>query len=246
MRESTRKVLLNAVYGLLIILISTVVVEAQASGGSSSAQHKNSDHKLDQNTRSLARINPTTLAMEMSLSMTNYPGRNGNSLPIGISYSSKLWRIDNGLTWFYNTTLNGGRRFITELHPLFAERSTAGWTSNLDFPKIEEETIVYNQNGKPFTASIDESQQTSFLEEVLPGNYLLPIEPHTQEVQPCSWNCRFTCYTITINERTYHVCGCFSHYFNYEGCDTSQPNQIPGGGNSGGTGIDLMHYVKRV
>lgn len=46
----------------------------------------------DQTLHSTGRVNPSTLAMEMQIPLGSYPGR-GLSLPINLSYSSKLWRM---------------------------------------------------------------------------------------------------------------------------------------------------------
>ncbi|MEQ1763638.1 MAG: RHS repeat-associated core domain-containing protein [Pyrinomonadaceae bacterium] len=86
----------------------------------------------------------------------SYPGRNGNALPVGISYSSKLWRMRNGTTYWYDTPIGGYRQYVTQLWPLFAERSAGGWTSSLAFPSIEEKVGEwYTEEGKPFPDSLD-------------------------------------------------------------------------------------------
>src|SRR4051812_37941364 len=54
-------------------------------------QAQNTENKADNRLRSSSRVNPSTLAMEFSLPLGNYPGRAGNSVPVSLSYSSKSW-----------------------------------------------------------------------------------------------------------------------------------------------------------
>ena len=108
-----------------------------AQGGADTPQAKNAGSKADQNLKSLAKVNPSTLAMEMNVPLFSYPGRNGNALTVGIIYSSKLWRMKNGFTYHYDTPIEEYRQYVTQVWPLFAERSAAGWTSSLSFPTIE-------------------------------------------------------------------------------------------------------------
>ncbi len=107
---------------------------------------KNSDHKADKNLKSSSRINPTTLAMEFSLPLGSYPGRAGNSLPVGINYTSKVWRTQPGIVW-WTTTPSGYPIFHTDTNPVFAQRSAAGWTSTLSPPHIIEKLEIFDENG---------------------------------------------------------------------------------------------------
>jgi hypothetical protein len=70
----------------------------------------------------------------VNVPLANYPGR-GIDLPVKLTYSSQVWRVgyisspyDN--VWGYNVA-----RAVTEA--IYAEHSTAGWTTSLDIPKIE-------------------------------------------------------------------------------------------------------------
>ena len=86
----------------------------------------------------------SSLDNTLQIPLGAYPGR-GASLPVTLSYSSQLWRINHLKTINYGTYLP-----ITEA--VFAEHSTSGWKSSLDIPKIEwpknEDTYYYT--GKPF------------------------------------------------------------------------------------------------
>lgn len=87
-------------------------------------------------------------AMTLEVPLTNYPGR-GISLPVNLTYSSSgLWRVG-----FTNTVSlpQNVRRSVTEA--IYAEHSTAGWTTSLDVPKVEwpRQLDIYWYTGKPYT-----------------------------------------------------------------------------------------------
>ncbi|MGB7202045.1 MAG: RHS repeat-associated core domain-containing protein [Pyrinomonadaceae bacterium] len=103
-------------------------------------QVRNTDYKADQALKSNARVNPSTLAMELSIPVGGYQGRAGTGVPIVFNYSSKVWQIyaPPGSSWQeqYGT-------IITDTKPLYARRSAAGWTSNLGVPRIDYELGIY-------------------------------------------------------------------------------------------------------
>src|SRR5260221_10619601 len=57
---------------------------------------KNTDYSADKFLKSNARVNPSTLAMELSIPIASYPGRAESSLPAVFDYSSKVWQIKTG------------------------------------------------------------------------------------------------------------------------------------------------------
>lgn len=86
--------------------------------------------------------------MTLEVPLADYPGR-GISLPVTLRYStSGLWRIGfvNSISLPQNV-----RRSVTEA--IYAEHSTAGWTTSLDVPKIEwpRQNDVYWYTGKSYT-----------------------------------------------------------------------------------------------
>ncbi|MDQ3797976.1 MAG: hypothetical protein M3384_00860, partial [Acidobacteriota bacterium] len=92
--------------GIIAVLAGGALsVPAQPSGGGDAPNKTESGNKADQNLRSAARVNPSTLAMEFSLPLMTYTGRNGNSLPVSFSYSSKVWEMRTNHTWWYYTGL---------------------------------------------------------------------------------------------------------------------------------------------
>ena len=87
-------------------------------------------------------------AMTIEVPLADYPGR-GIGLPVTLRYSTGgLWRVG-----FINTVPLGQsvRRSVTEA--IYAEHSTAGWTTSLDVPKIEwpRQNDIYWYTGKPYT-----------------------------------------------------------------------------------------------
>ena len=90
-------------------------------------------------------------AVSLSVPIATFPGR-GLNLPIGLSYSSSVWRIDH---------MKSVNNFIVAPPPyyvkqsvtqaLYAEHSKAGWKSTLDLPQIEwpKPDEIYAYDGKP-------------------------------------------------------------------------------------------------
>ncbi len=94
-------------------------------------QDTNNKNNQDKTMRSNATVNPTSLGMELSIPLGAMPGRSGNSLPITLSYSSKVWRIDTF------------KIFGTEYsYPKFGDDSDSGWTTSLQAPYLEETSII--------------------------------------------------------------------------------------------------------
>ncbi len=98
-------------------------------------QDDNTQNNKDKTRRAEARINPTTLGMELSISLGDAPGRAGNSLPITMMYSSKVWRTE---TYPY-TDLAGFTEYFANTY--YGEHSTSGWTNSLQSPSLEDTSI---------------------------------------------------------------------------------------------------------
>ncbi|CAN5583910.1 hypothetical protein BH10ACI1_BH10ACI1_15900 [soil metagenome] len=104
---------LFALTAILFILIPSVSAQ-------NTSQNVGSDHTADKNLKSMARVNPSTLAMEFSVPFMNYPGRSGNSLPFGVSYSSKVWRMDDQFnSYSYPLPYSCNRQYVSQLIPKF-------------------------------------------------------------------------------------------------------------------------------
>ncbi|MCO6510071.1 MAG: RHS repeat-associated core domain-containing protein [Aridibacter famidurans] len=133
---------------ILAIVTLSIPVFGQLGNGTSEPSSTDSSNRADTAIKGKARVNPRTLALEFSLPLMSYPGRNGHGLSASLDYSSKVWRMDSGVRWWYETV--AGRRYVTDLNARFAERTAAGWTSSLAAPFIEARPNIYYQDGRPF------------------------------------------------------------------------------------------------
>jgi hypothetical protein len=107
---------------------------------------------VDAGDRGRLVVNPSTLALELEIPLGTYPGRAGLSLPVTISYSSKVWRVDYnsyvpGHLSSNGDPLNDG---YTRVVAQFGEYSSAGWTSSLGFPVLDTTLLseYYDGSGK--------------------------------------------------------------------------------------------------
>ncbi len=111
------------------ILFAIISAFAAVAASGQAAQYTN--NTKDQSLRGSGGVNASTLAMEFSVPLAGYPGR-GIGVPIGLNYSSKVWRLA------YSTTaphVNNGCYSV--VNPKFSEYSASGWNSTLDRPFIE-------------------------------------------------------------------------------------------------------------
>jgi YD repeat-containing protein len=221
---------IGLVIGFWLVLFSNGL----AQGGDSSPHKKDTSGKADQNLKSIAHVNPSTLAMEMSVPLMNYPGRNGNSLPVGFSYSSKIWRMDMSNTWFYRISYSGAIRYVTDIKAKYAERTAAGWTSSLTPPRIDERIQIYNQDGEPFNININETRLNGMWQNVLTAfaqNGLMAA---------CGMSCSGGWNHISPNSSELYCRGWSITY-----CEDSDPGSGGGGGGEPPP-PQLPHYVKRL
>ncbi|MBK8148059.1 MAG: hypothetical protein IPK58_07520 [Acidobacteria bacterium] len=137
--------LLRAIFGFLLIL-------AAASATLYGQYTQNTTDKADQRLKSNARINPSTLAMEFSLPLAVYPGRSGNSFPLALSYSSKVWSMrrtnyQSDTQQIVGSGYNSLTYQSTDVTADFSLDRRAGWSSNLGPVTILTLDDVYNQWG---------------------------------------------------------------------------------------------------
>jgi RHS repeat-associated protein len=79
--------------------------------------------------------------------LANYPGR-GVSMPVKLTYSTRgLWRVG-----FINSVPMGSSVWRAVTEAIYAEHSTAGWTTSLDVPKVEwpRQNDVFWYTGKSY------------------------------------------------------------------------------------------------
>lgn len=134
--------------------------------GSVSAQTiRHTENTLDQTARSSLNVDPSTLGMNFSVTLANYPGRQV-SLPVTLNYSSKVWRLRN------TGTIEGMLGIYTHTKPMFAEHSVAGWTTTIDEPYFEYTPQAYDDSGYPKCLDCDGYEYAYWIERVslhLPG-----------------------------------------------------------------------------
>ncbi len=82
----------------------------------------------------------------VQLTIWTYPGRGATSLPVTLSYSSRVWRIG------HLKTVNNQSYYQSIAEAIFAEYSVAGWKSSLDLPIVEWPKVddTYYHYGGPF------------------------------------------------------------------------------------------------
>ena len=86
--------------------------------------------------------------VSLGVPLGQYTGR-GLDLPISLSYSSNIWRIEQLKKIHYQ----GIPQSVTQA--IYAEHSVAGWKSALDLPKIEfpKQTDTYNNKAQPYPSN---------------------------------------------------------------------------------------------
>ena len=109
---------------LPILIINAVILILLMQSGVCAQRAQQTDNRADQTLRGTGRVNPSTLGMEMSVPLMSYPGR-GISLPVGLSYSSKLWRLKQKK----KRGLGGDAPCNAYTLPLYSEYSASGWTT---------------------------------------------------------------------------------------------------------------------
>lgn len=115
----------------LLVIMWAVAYSLLVSDSIAQPRERDTNRSPDQVLRSNARVNPSTLAMEMSIPLGTFPGRAGNSLSNTFNYSSKVWQFRE-----YNTYANPSGSMFVGVVPFYARNSAAGWTSTLAPPRI--------------------------------------------------------------------------------------------------------------
>ena len=122
-----------------IVLASTFGIRAQPGASDT--------NKADQSLRSNGRVNPSTLGLEFDLPLAAYPGR-GATLPIGLSYSSKVWKMN----FLSSTALRNTTQCPSYYEAEFADGTAGGWTSSLGtaFVEYTGTNTFYSNQGYPY------------------------------------------------------------------------------------------------
>ncbi len=234
------KVILKSKKFLQVIFVIFLL----AIAGYSQGEVKNSGGGgADKNLKSTGRVNPLTFAMEFSLPLASYPGRGGNSVPVVINYSSKLWQLEHTGNWsMTQSPTNANRLYYSDTRPKFAEWSTSGWTSSLMPPRIEIKEEFYDEEGEPWSfqnsvdlALIENNQsQTNLLP---PGCFYSGGSVSVTWVGPDG-------HSYTYISRDYY---CIDGGSGHTTWDDPDPTNGPGGGNpTNQPQVKNIKYIKRV
>lgn len=117
----------------LVMVLAVTWCIALQSGQVFGQERDYTKNTADATLRSQARIDPSSLGMGLQISLGEYSGRGGSSLPIVLNYSSKVW----GINFLDVVTDQYDRRLYDNLDAAYGQYSVAGWTSSLDAPTLE-------------------------------------------------------------------------------------------------------------
>ncbi|HSS22508.1 MAG TPA: RHS repeat-associated core domain-containing protein [Pyrinomonadaceae bacterium] len=120
-----------------LALVCLLAVSSFAQGQSSDPNVRYTQGEVNQS---------ATLSLEVPLG--NYKGR-GLDLPVSLSYSSSVWRIEQLNKIHYD----GVPQSVTQA--IYAEHSVAGWTSTLNLPKVEfpKQTDTYDYRARQYPSN---------------------------------------------------------------------------------------------
>lgn len=101
----------------------------------------NPQSSFDYKSRSGLHVDPVTHALQLQLTLGQYPQRGGGTLPVTLFYSSKLWQVR-----FVESTMCQDDPF-TAYSARYARSSAAGWTSSLDWFIWPEDVSLETYDG---------------------------------------------------------------------------------------------------
>jgi RHS repeat-associated protein len=231
---------------LLVVLTSLQLGQTDTS----------SENKSDQSLKGSVRVNPSTLAMEFSLPLGVYHGRSGNSLPVTMTYSSKVWGAKIASSIYTDSSDTNPQnppdpRVINDYKTaLFAygQKKSAGWSNSLQPPRIvqanrfflERPTTGLSGNGGP---------EFNFAEEVeIPEDVVEEVKNDLQNnLTDCeSFNSRsgYTCTVCTLLNDGPFIFDVSCEYTGGGGAGGGGPIGWPtGGGNTSNNAVASL--VKR-
>ncbi len=230
----------------LLFVSFALAVNAQPTGADSPQSGHETSGRADQNNKSISRVNPNTLAMELELPILSYPGRAGNGSSISYSYSSKVWRMSPGEPWW--RWVNSHKVYITDLSPIFGENTAGGWTTSLAPPRIEYKYEIYDQDGSSYTSPIDglyrDQQWNNFIES------LTTITPNFAQLLCTAGGFCCTLYICHAPDANHQInCNCYNWIPNpgvFPFPENPPPPEPPGPPPpGGGSPTPALYYVRR-
>jgi RHS repeat-associated protein len=145
------------------VLCLLIILSLSATGQTGLGLNiKYTDNNTDQAERSSLQVDPSTLGLSFSVPLGGYPGR-GLSLPVTLSYNSKVWRIKPGQIFI---DISG--RFFNNAFPKYAENTKAGWTISLGVPRVEYPGVEnpYDENGNPQCFTCDGNSGSYYIQRL--------------------------------------------------------------------------------
>lgn len=127
--SSIARHLLHRFPRFVLIAATCFALSWQTPSLAQNANVQNAQNTVDFKMRSDARIDPSSLSLQLQIPLGNYPGRGGAGLPVTLYYSSKLWRIEHK-----DTTVSNGET-DSRFQAKYGDSTAAGWTSSLDWFK---------------------------------------------------------------------------------------------------------------
>lgn len=136
-RQSGRKLQMMASRAIALLFLLSGFVLAQSSTDQS-------------NVKFTSGAVSDSAIVSLGVPLGNYPGR-GLDLPVSLSYSSTVWRIEH-VNEVQNTVAYPGYSIKqSTAQAIYGEHSTSGWKSTLELPQIEFPKLdeIYDYKGKP-------------------------------------------------------------------------------------------------
>ena len=128
-------------FGSRPIFLVFLLLFAAATSLFAQTNFQHTKNKVDQTLKSNARVNPSTLAMELSVPIADLPGRGGAAQPLVFDYTSKVWELRaTGATF-------GPPNYPVEALPVYSDKAMAGWTSSYGIPKIDSTLELHDCSG---------------------------------------------------------------------------------------------------
>jgi len=127
-------------------LIGLIVIVLVLAASAAAQNIQNPQSAVDNLLRSNLHVDESTGAMQLQIPLGAYRGRGEASLPITLSYSSKVWNIK------YLSTAQCSGEPVSAYNAEYARSSASGWTSTVGwFLPTQDVTLEKYEgiNGKP-------------------------------------------------------------------------------------------------
>lgn len=146
--ERRTEALLRRAYSILLLLICSLI------GSPASAQNvQHSKNSQDLGLRHDFTVDPVSLSLNIQITLAAYKGRGGTTLPVGLRYSSKVWRLDYADYHVGGPVGLGDDNNYTMLNAVYGDpgqdRMAQGWSSTLQMPYLISTPEWFDSQGNP-------------------------------------------------------------------------------------------------